>query len=484
MDVVTFSTPTLGAATVRALGDALDGEVVAPGDDRYDAARAVWNATVDRHPAAVAYCVDVGDVVAALRFARGHDLVVAVRSGGHSVPGYSVCDGGIVIDLSRLRGVVVDPHRRVARVAGGSLLGDLDAAAQAYDMVCPVGAVTHTGVAGLTLGGGLGRLMRRYGLTVDSLRVVELVTADGRCVRASAEENPGLFWGLRGAGANFGIATAFEFDLHPLEPVVTAGALIYNIERAAEVGQLVRTLPDTAPDELVVSMSWAPSPAEPPFDPAMAGRPIAVCSVTYSGPVGEADRVLQPLRALGPVVDTVGPTRYLDLQRSTDDVMAWGQRYYWKGAFVTDLSDELLGVAVDHSVDVPSPHAGVSLMTLGGAIDRVPAEHTAFAARAGRFWLMAEAVWDHPADDATYLGWGRDAMAAMAPFTMDRNYANDMGRVGTDALRTAYGDDHYARLVALKRIWDPDNVLRSNHNIDPSAAWPHEEASSEALRKW
>lgn len=285
MDVLDYSSPALRSASLRALGDVLDGEVVVRGDDGYDSARAVWNGTVDRQPAIVAYCVDVSDVVAALQFARAHDLVIAVRSGGHSVPGYSVCDGGIVIDLSRMRGVVVDPTRRVARVAGGLLLGDLDAAAQAHGLVCPVGAVTHTGVAGLTLGGGLGRLMRRYGLTVDSLRTVDLVTADARAVRASADENPDLFWGLRGAGANFGIATAFEFDLHPMEPVVAAGALIYDIERADEVGELVRTLPDTAPDGLVVSMSWGPSPTDPPFDPAMAGRPIAVCSIVYSGPI-------------------------------------------------------------------------------------------------------------------------------------------------------------------------------------------------------
>lgn len=457
----------LGSAGVRSLRDVFRGELVLPEHARYDAARAVWNGTVDRRPAAVAYCNDSTDAMTALRFARDHDLPLAIRSGGHSVPGYSVCDGGVVIDLSRLREVVVDPKRRVARVAAGALLGDLDAAAQAHGLVCPVGAVTHTGVAGLTLGGGLGRLMRRYGLTIDSLREVELVTADGVIVRASAEENDELFWGLRGAGANFGIATAFEFDLHPLDPLLTAGSLIYDIERAGELGELVRTMPDTADDELVVSLSWGPSPAEAPFDPSEAGRPIAVCGVVYSGPRSRADRVLRPLRDLGPDRDTVGPTSYIDLQRSSDEVMRWGRRYYWKGAFATDLGPDLVNVAVERSVDVPSPYAAVGVMTLGGAIDRVPDHETSFAARAGRFWVMAEAVWDRPEEDATYLGWGRDAMAAIEPFTMERNYTNDMGRVDRGAVRAAFGHERYRRLLELKRTWDPDNVFRSNHNIDP-----------------
>lgn len=464
-----------GVTAASDLRGRFGGDVVLPRDAGYDAARAVWNASIDRRPAAVAYCGDVTDAVTALRFARDRDLPVAIRSGGHSVPGYSVCDGGVVIDLSRIRGVTVDPRRRTARVAAGTLLGDLDEAAQRHGLVCPVGAVTHTGVAGLTLGGGLGRMMRRYGLTVDSLRAVELVSADGALVRASAAENDELFWGLRGAGANFGIATAFEFDLHPLEPVLTAGSLIYDIGRADELGDLVRAMPDTAPEELVVSMSWGPSPDAPPFDPAMVGRPIAVCGVVFSGPASQSDHVLQPLRQLGPVVDTVGPTRYVDLQRGSDEVMRWGRRYYWKGAFVTDLGPELVRIAVDRSVDVPSPYAAIGITTLGGAIDRVPDDATSFPARAGRFWVMAEAVWDRPEDDPTFLGWGRDAMDAIAPFTIDRNYANDMGRVGQEAVRAAYGDQRYRRLVALKRAWDPDNVLRSNHNIDP--AWSFTSAS-------
>lgn len=469
MDLLSYTVPALGDVATRALREVLDGEVVARGEAGYHAARAVWNGTVDRQPEVVAYCADASDVVMALRFARAHNLVVAVRSGGHSVPGFSVCDGGIVIDLSRIRGVEIDAARRIARVAGGSVLGDLDAAAQTHGLVCPVGAVAHTGVAGLTLGGGLGRLMRRYGLTIDSLRAVELVTADGRCVRVSADENAELFWGLRGAGANFGIATSFEFDLHPLEPVVVAGSLVYDIERAGELAGLVRTMPDTAPDELVVSMSWGTGPARPPFEPGIAGRPVAVCSVVYAGPAHEAERVLRPLRTLGPVADSVGPTSYVDLQRRSDDVMAWGRRYYWKGAFVTELSDELLEVAIRRSVDVPSPNAAVGLMTLGGAIDRVPDAETAFAARAGRFWVTAEAVWDDPDDDDAYLAWGRGAMAAIAPFAMDRNYANDMGRTGVETLRAAYGAERYARLLELKRHWDPDNIFRMNHNVRPDA---------------
>lgn len=457
----------LSRGALGRLSDRFCGEVVLPGDAWYGKARAVWNGTVDRYPAAVAYCSTVEDVVAAVRFARDEELVVAVRSGGHSIPGHSVCDFGMVIDLSRMRGVTVDPMRRTARVNGGALLHELDEAAQAVGLVCPVGAVSHTGVAGLTLGGGLGRLMRKFGLTIDNLTAVELVTAEGHQVRASGDEHPGLFWALRGAGANFGIATAFEFDLHPLDPVVTAGMLVYPIDRAPEVAQIVRSMPDDAPPELVASMTWGPNPGEAPFPASMAGEPIAIVTVTYAGAPAAAVPALQPLRALRPAIDTVDAVPYLELQRSGDQFAPWGTRCYWSGGFLDELSDDALDLAAEQSMAAPSPFGGVAMMTLGGAIDAMRPEDTAFSARQGRFWLLVESVWSDPAHDAANERWAREAMRVLEPFTMARNYVNDLPAGEAAATGSVYGDVGHARLVALKRAWDPDNVFRLNHNIDP-----------------
>lgn len=459
--------PARPLSNLGILSKVFRGDLVVPGDARYDGARAVWNGTVDRYPAAIAYCSDVNDVVAVVRFARDHDLVLAVRSGGHSIPGYSVCDFGIVVDLSSMRRVAVDPDRRVARVDGGALLGDLDQAAQRFGLVCPVGAVSHTGVAGLTLGGGLGRLMRRFGLTIDNLRAVELVTADGCVAHASADENPELFWGMRGAGANFGIVTAFEFDLHALDPVITLGRLMYPISRAQELAGVVRAIPEHAPDELVVSMSWGPNPGEPHFPAAMAGEHVAVVSASFAGPPSQADAALRALRALRPTVDTVAATGYLDMQRAADASVPWGTRCYWSGGLAAELGDELLEVAIERSVQAPSPLGGIGVMTVGGAVSRVPPESTAFSARDGRFWILAESIWHDRSGDGANMRWGREASRALKLHLMARNYVNDMPEGETATTRDAYGAVRYERLLALKRAWDPDNVFRFNHNVDP-----------------
>ena len=315
--------------------DGFAGEIVRPDDPGYDAARAVWNSMIDRRPALIVRPTGTDDVVAALRFAREQELVIAVRCGGHSIPGFSTCDDGIVIDLSRMRGADVDPERRTARVRGGSLLAELDDAAQAHGLVCPVGVVSHTGVAGLTLGGGMGRLQRKLGLTIDSLNAVELVTADGRVVRASEDENPELFWGLRGAGANFGIVTSFEFHLHPFEGLVTHGTVTHPIERAEELAERYRELVEDGPDELWTSFDMA------------AGRdargPVASASVLHSGSAADAERDLAGLRALDdPFEDTVELKPYLATQRLFDAPMEWGQRFSMKSSFLSSLPEALV----------------------------------------------------------------------------------------------------------------------------------------------
>jgi FAD/FMN-containing dehydrogenase len=450
-----------------ALRERFRGRVVAPGDPGYDRARAVWNATADGRPAVVARCAVAEDVVAAVRFAREQELLVAVRGGGHSYPGFSTCDGGVVIDLSPMAAVRVDPGRRVARAAGGALLGELDRQAQAFGLACPTGHVSHTGVGGLTLGGGVGRLTRRHGLTLDNLLAVELVTADGGRVRADAGTEPELFWALRGAGANFGVATAFELALHPVGPEVLAGIAVYPIERAREVAAAFAAWMADAPDELTAGMGWFVAPPGPPFPPAVAGRPVVVVNATHAGLLPGAEADLAPLRALGPALDTFAPRPYLALQAESDDHYRWGRRYYWKGLLLESLAagavdriGALLGAA-------PGPDCGVGLLSLGGAFGRVPEDATAFSGRSAALWLIAEAVWDDPAEDPPRIAWGRDAMAALRPFATSVNYVNDLGQLDQDAVRSAYGPAKYDRLVALKRTWDPANVFRRNQNIRP-----------------
>jgi FAD/FMN-containing dehydrogenase len=371
--------PSLPA--LAAFREGFRGRVVLPGDPDYDRARAVWNATADARPALVAHCAGPDDVVAAVRFARERDLLVAVRGGGHSYPGFSTCDGGMVIDLSPMDRVEVDPGRRVATAAGGALLGELDRQAQAFGLACPTGHVSHTGVGGLTLGGGVGRLSRRHGLTLDNLRAVELVTADGRRVRADADKEPELFWGLRGAGANFGIATSFELGLHPVGPAVLAGIAVYPIERAREVAAAFTAAMAAAPDEVTAGMGWFVAPTGPPFPAAVAGRPVVMVNATHAGPPGTAERDLAPLRALGPVLDSFAPRPYLELQAESDHHYRWGRRNYWKGLLLEALAPEAVDQIGALLAAAPGPDCGVGLLSLGGAFGRVPEDATAFSGR-------------------------------------------------------------------------------------------------------
>jgi FAD/FMN-containing dehydrogenase len=444
------------------LTDGFAGEVVRPDDPGYDAARAVWNSAIDRRPALIVRPTGSDDVVTALRFAREQELVVAVRCGGHSIPGLSTCDDGIVIDLSRIRGVHVDPERRTARVGGGSLLRELDDAAQAHELVCPVGVVSHTGVAGLTLGGGMGRLHRKLGLTIDNLLAVELVTADGRRVRASEDEHPELFWGMRGAGPNFGIVTAFEFRLHPFDGQVVHGIVRHPIERAGELAERFRELLETGPDELWASFGLAVAPEA-------AGGAVASVSVLHCGSAADAERDLARLRALGdPLEDSIEPKEYLTTQRLLDAPMAWGQRFAMKSSFLSSLPDDLVDAWADRVSQVPEgAEGGFSVWPWDRAIGAVGENDTAFTGRNAAFWAAPELFWTDPAIDDACRAWARAAIAEMEPYATVGRYVNDVVEVGDDVVRTIYGDAKYERLVALKREWDPDNVFRLNQNILP-----------------
>jgi FAD/FMN-containing dehydrogenase len=457
----------VNTAALTSFGRAFQGEIVLPGSADYDAARIVWNGMIDRRPAAIARCTSVEDVRAAILFAREQDLVVAVRGGGHSVGGFSTCDAGIVIDLSPLRGVEVDPDARVAHVKGGSLLQQLDAAAQEHGLACPVGVVGHTGVGGLTLGGGMGRLQRHWGYSIDNMLAVELVTADGDHVRASEDENPDLFWAMRGAGPNFGVVTSFEFRLHELGRIVAQGLLVFPAERGHLLAARVREWAATAPDEVMTSFSFAQAAAEPPDPPGYEGRPMIYMGVTHSGSPDTADDDLRPLRELGPLVDTIEPRRYLDVQTMADEDMAWGKRFYMKGAFLAELSDGYVHAGLEAVAAAPSVGATITLWLQGGAIARVEPDAMAFNGREAPWWIGVESEWDGAEHDEAHVAWGRSTMAAIEPFTAAGHYVNDMVETSDAIVRSVYGGAKYERLVDLKRRYDPDNVFRLNQNIRP-----------------
>jgi FAD/FMN-containing dehydrogenase len=452
---------------LASFSEAFEGEIVLPGSAGYDAARIVWNGMIDRRPAIVARCEVVGDVIAAIRFAREQELAIAVRSGGHSVGGFSTCDGGIVIDLSRIRGVRVDPERRIARVKGGSLLSELDQGAQEHGLASPVGVVGHTGVAGLTLGGGMGRLQRRWGFSIDNMHAVDLVTADGKQLRVSDDENSDLFWGIRGAGPNFGIVTGFEFRLHELGTTITQGMLAFPGERAREVAERVREYAPAAPDEVMLSFGFGVGPTDPAFPSEIAGRPFLYMVVTHCGDVDGADETLRPLRDLGAAVDMIEPRRYLDVQTSGDDDMAWGKRFYMKGGFLAELSDAYVDAGLASVADAPGAGCSITLWLQGGAIARVPDDAMAFTGREAPFWLGVEAAWEEPSLDDAHIDWGRVTMDVLQPFTAAGQYVNDVVESGDDVARGIYGEAKYDRLVELKRAYDPDNVFRLNQNIRP-----------------
>jgi FAD/FMN-containing dehydrogenase len=431
--------------------------VILPGDLDYEQARLVWNAIADRRPAMVVRCSSVDDVVSAVRYAREQQLTVAVRGGGHSVAGFSTCDGGMVIDLSRMREVSVDPARKRATAQGGAHLSQLDQAAQAHGLVCPVGVVGHTGVGGLTLGGGMGRLQRKFGLTVDNLVSVDLVTADGRQLRASDEENPDLFWGLRGAGANFGVATSFEFGLHPFGGTIYQGMVAFPVDRSLEVAEHVRAF-IAAHEDVHVALAFTKLDE-------LGGQPVFAVGSTHAGSVDEAERDLRVFRELRPLLDTFGAKAYLDVQRMADESSGWGQRFYTKAGFLAELNDEVVSLCARLAETIP-PGAELSLWAQGGAMRRVADDAMAYTGRNTPFNLSAELAWTDRGDDDERIAWGRAAIAKIKPFMTTGQYVNDVAEAGTDGAQI-YGDVKYERLVGLKRKYDPDNFFRLNQNIKP-----------------
>ncbi len=460
------TTPT--RAQVDALRHSFAGEIIAPEAAGYDDARRVWCAIFDRRPSLIVRPSTVDDVVTAVRFGRERDLEIAIRGGGHSAAGHSTTDGGLVIDLGRMNAVSVDPARRLARTGGGALLGQLDIAAQAHGLVCPVGVVGHTGVAGLTLGGGVGRLQRRFGLTIDSLRAVELVTADGDLVRASADEEPELFWGLRGAGANFGVATSLELELHPFAGTLHRGVHVHPATDIQELWPIFRDFAAAAPDTIAAIFTVARAGPAPDYPDSVADRPIVVISYNHSGAGEDVERDIAPLLT-GPAPASMTATSepYLTAQRSSDLALAWGSRVAILGGYVKDCSPAVLDAFVAHVEHVPGD-SSISVSAMGGAIDRVADDAMAFTGRTVPFDVSPDTAWSDPDLDEANEAWVRQAMAIVEPDLLPGRYINELSDAGPEVTRSSYGDAKLERLRALKRAWDPTNVFHLNHNIDPT----------------
>lgn len=434
----------------------------------YDEARTVWNAMIDRRPAAVVRCHGASDVMRAVRLARDHGLLLAVRGGGHNISGNAVCEGGLLIDLSPMRSVRIDPKTRSARVEPGVTLGEFDKEAQAFALATPLGINSTTGVAGLTLGGGFGWLSRKFGFTVDNLTSADVVTADGTLLQANATDNPDLFWGIRGGGGNFGVVTSFEFKLHPIGPEVVSGLIVHPFARARELLAGYRQVAAQAPDELTIWVVLRKAPPLPFLPAETHGKEIVVFAVCYTGEPGKAQEALAPLRALGePIADVIGPQPYAAWQTAFDPLLTPGAYNYWKSHNFTALSDGLVDTLVDSIGTLPTAECEVFIAQLGGASGRIAADATAFPHRDANFVMNVHTRWREREDQEASIKWARGLFAATAVHATGGVYVNFMPEDETDRVAGAYGSN-YARLMALKAKFDPDNLFRLNQNIQPT----------------
>ncbi|ROZ69447.1 FAD-binding oxidoreductase [Ramlibacter sp. WS9] len=453
---------------IAAFQQGIRGRLATPGSEDYDQARTIWNAMIDRRPALVVRCAGAADVLRSVRFARDNDLLVGVRGGGHNIAGNAVCDGGLQIDLSLMKSVRVDPVARTARVEPGVTLGEFDREAQAFGLATPLGINSTTGVAGLTLGGGFGWLSRGLGLSIDNLLSADVVTADGELLRASEQENPDLFWGIRGGGGNFGVVTSFEFKLHPVGPELLAGLIVHPLDDAREVMRFHREFMATVPDELTCWFVMRQAPPLPFLPPEWHGKEILALAVCYNGDIAEGERIARPLREFGrPIADVIGPTPYAGWQTVLDPLLAPGARNYWKSHDFADTSDGLIEVMMDHARRIPDPQTEIACAQLGGAVSRVPRGATAYNHRDGQYVMNVHGRWSDPAKDEACIAWARSLWQAAAPFATGSVYVNFLTQEEGGRVREAYGEN-YDRLVALKNKYDPANLFGVNQNISPT----------------
>jgi FAD/FMN-containing dehydrogenase len=470
---LTGADAALGDSVVERFGNGLRGELLRPDDAGYEKTRKVWNGLIDKRPALIVRCAGVGDVVDSVNFARENDLLLAVRGGGHNVAGNAVCDGGLVIDLSQMRGIRVDPERRLVRAESGATLGDLDRETQVFGLATPLGAVSKTGIAGLTLGGGLGWLRRKHGLSSDNLVSVDVVTADGAFLTASETENTDLFWGIRGGGGNFGVVTSFEYRLHPVGPEVMFCFVIYPGDKAKEVLSFCEQYVAEAPDEVSPIAVLGRVPPVEIFPERWHGEPMVALLAMYAGEAKEGGRVLKPLRDFGgAIADISARMPYRQAQSVLDEDYPDGWRYYWKSQNLSGLSDEVNERLMNHAAAAPSPYSTVDVWFQGGAMARIGAEESAFGDRSAPILLGVEANWEDPQDDEAdqaNVAWVRECVSDLQRFSSGGAYLNFPGfyEEGDRMMREAFGENH-KRLVALKDKYDPTNLFRLNQNIKPT----------------
>jgi FAD binding domain/Berberine and berberine like len=451
----------------RALGSAFAGDVIRSGDNTYDDARALWNGTVDARPSLIAQCRTTDDVIAAVGLAGTTALPLSVRGGGHSVAGLSMCDDGVAIDLSHMRGVSVDAGARTATVDPGATWADFDAATGAHGLASTGGLISSTGVAGLTLGGGIGWLQRKYGLACDNLLSADIVTAEGNVVRASATDDAELLWGLRGGGGNFGVVVRFEFALHPVS-MVLGGLMLFPLERGATVLRGFREWAIDAPDEATMLIAILTAPREPFVPPDLVGRKAVAIVGCWCGDLDEGAAAIEPLRQLGPSTDVFGPMPYTALQGMLDAGAPRGLRNYFRGGYVSDLSDEVIDVALDHGARMPSPMSALHVHQMGGAVARVGRDATAFSGRQAGYTYNVVSTWMDPSEDAMHIAANRACSSALAPLSEAGAYVNFLSDTDGDGASAAYGDTLYRRLARLKREYDPNNLFNRNQNVLPA----------------
>jgi FAD/FMN-containing dehydrogenase len=458
----------INTETIQALKGNMRGAVIAPSDPEYDHARSIWNAMIDKHPGAIARCSGVADVMQAIQVARHEGLLVSVRSGGHNIAGSALCDEGLTIDLSGMKSVRIDPDARLAYVEPGATLGDFDHEAQAFGLATSLGINSTTGVAGLTLGGGFGWLTRQHGLTVDNLVAAEMVTADGQRVRASTEENADLFWAIRGGGGNFGIVTQFVFRLHPVGPEVLSGLIVYPFEQAKAVLTQYREYVENIPDDLCVWTVLRKAPPLPFLPEEVHGRDVVVCAFMYNGDLAEGERLIEPARHFGDTYgEHIGPTPYVGWQQAFDPLLTPGARNYWKSHNFAELSDGAVDTVIEYAGKLPSPQCEIFIALLGGEVNRVAEDATAYAHRNVKFVMNVHGRWDDPEQDEECVAWSRAFFEAARPYASGGVYVNFMSADESDRVAAAYGPN-YERLTRIKQRYDPHNLFHLNQNIKPA----------------
>jgi FAD/FMN-containing dehydrogenase len=468
-EVLTVGAASVSEDDIQALRSGLRGPVLTPGDDGYEEARQVWNAMIDRRPALIARCLGVADVITCVQFARERNLLICIKGGGHNIAGLAVADGALMLDMSLMRGVWVDKDNKVAHAQAGCLLGDVDRETQVHGLAAVLGYISLTGITGLTLGGGIGYMTRRWGWTTDNVIGMDLVTAEGRLVRASSDENPELFWGLRGGGGNFGVVTGIDYVLYPVGPEIVGGVVAWPASEAPRVLELYRTLVEEAPQELTLVVLMRPAPPAAWLPHEWHGKPIVGLLAVHTGNPDDAEKLVAPIKSFGnPIGDILVRRPYVQMQSLLDATQPKGRRYYWKSEYLSRVDRELCDKAIEHASRIPSPHSAVILWQMTGALNELADDHSAVGNRDARYLFNIAGAWEQAEDDDANIAWAREAWNDMKRFSTGGTYVNFLTQDESPERVEAALGTAVRRLAEIKARWDPDNVFRANRNIKPA----------------